>query len=102
MQVVHPQQETSHVITQQITERQVSNAVTKMLWEEREYLRKNLEKMDEKEEEQHSPFISVLPKLAGEMSPKPGEQSTQDSTEMNNIEGIDEAMIPCNKGGDKH
>ena len=49
--------------------------------------------MDEKEEEQHSPFISVLPELAGKMSPKPGEQSTQDSTEKNNIEGINEAMI---------
>ena len=58
--------------------------------------------MDEKEEEQHSPFLSVLPKLAADMSPKPGEQSTQDSTEKNNIEGIDEAITSCNKGGDKH
>jgi hypothetical protein len=40
--------------------------------------------------------------LAGEMSPKHGEQSTQESTEKNNIEGINEAMTYCNKGGDKH
>jgi len=51
-------------------------------------------KMDEQEEEEHSPLISVLPKLAGEKSPKkPDEQSTQDNTERNNIEGINEAMI---------
>ena len=61
-----------------------------MLWEEREDLRKNLEKMDE---EEHSSLISVIPKLAGEKSPsKPVEQCTQDETERNNIEGIHEAM----------
>jgi hypothetical protein len=50
--------------------------------------------MDEMEEEDHSPLILVLPKLGGEKSPsKPDEQFTQDSTEKNNIEGIDEAMI---------
>jgi hypothetical protein len=50
--------------------------------------------MDEKEEKEHSPLISVLPKLAGKKSPsKPDEQSTQDDTERNNIEGINEAMI---------
>ena len=50
--------------------------------------------MDEKEEEEHSPLILVLPKLAGKKSPsKPDEQSTQDNTETNNIEGIDETMI---------
>ena len=37
--------------------------------EEREDLRKSMEKMDEKEEEEHSPLISVMPKLAGEKSP---------------------------------
>ena len=47
-------------------------------------------KMDEKEEEEGSPLISVLPKLAGEKSPsKPDKQSTQGDTERNNIEGID-------------
>ena len=64
------------------------------LQEEREDLRKSMEKMDEKEEEEHSPLISVMPKLAGEKSPsKPIEQSTKDETERNNIEGIDEAMM---------
>ena len=50
--------------------------------------------MDEKEEEEHSPLISVMPKLAGEKSPlKPVEQSAKDETERNNIEGIDEALM---------
>jgi hypothetical protein len=54
--------------------------------------------MDEKEEEEYSPLISVMPKSAGEKSPsKPVEQSTQDETERNNIEGIDEARMQCNK-----
>ena len=71
--------------------------------EEREDLRKSMEKMDEKEEEEHSPLISVMPKLAGEKSPsKLVEQSTQDETERNNIEGINEAMILCDKWGGKH
>ena len=62
--------------------------------EEREHLRKSMEKMDEKEEEEHSPLISVMPKLAGEKSPsKPLEQSTKDVTERNNIEGINEEMM---------
>ena len=65
-----------------------------MLREERKDLRKNLEKMDEKEEEEHSPLISVMPKLAGEKSPsKPFEQPTKGETERNNIEGINEAMM---------
>ncbi len=59
--------------------------------------------MAEKEEEEHSPLILVMPKLAAEKSPsKPVEQSTQDKTERNNIEGIDEAMMWCNKWGDNH
>ena len=46
------------------------------------------------EEEDHSTLFLVLPKLDGEKSPsKPDEQSTQDSTEKNYIEGINEAMI---------
>ena len=57
-------------------------------------MRKKLEKMEEMEEEDHSPLISVLPKLDGKKSPsKPDEQSAQDITEKNNIEGINEAMI---------
>ena len=64
-----------------------------MSWEEREDLRKKLEKMDEKEKEEHSPLILVLPKLAGNNSSKPDKQSTQDDTETNSIEGINEAMI---------
>ena len=62
--------------------------------EEREDLRKSMEKMDEKEEEEHSPLILVMPKVAGEKSPsKPIEQSTKDETERNNIEGINEEMM---------
>ena len=38
---------------QQVIKRQVSNVVIKMLQEEREDLRKKLEKMDEMEEEDH-------------------------------------------------
>jgi hypothetical protein len=61
-----------------------------MLQEEREDLRKKLET----EEEEHTTLISVLPKLAGEKSlSKPDEQSTQDDSERNNNEGINEAMI---------
>jgi hypothetical protein len=61
-----------------------------MLQEEREDLRKKLET----DEEEHTTLISVLPKLAGEKSlSKPDEQSTQDDSERNNIEGINEAMI---------
>ena len=59
--------------------------------------------MDEMEEEDRSPLMLVLPKMDGEKSPsKPDDQSTQDSTEKNNIEGIDEAMIWCIKGSNKH
>jgi hypothetical protein len=49
--------------------------------------------MDKKEDDECSPLISVLPKLAGEKSSKPDKQSTQDDTERNSIEGINEAMI---------
>ncbi len=57
-------------------------------------MKKKLEKMDEEEEEDHSPSILLVPKLDGEKSPsKPDKQSTQDSTEKNNIEGIDEVMV---------
>jgi hypothetical protein len=59
------------------------------LWEKREDLKKKLEKMDEKEEEDHSPLILVLPELDGKKSPS----TTQDSAEKNNIEGIDKAII---------
>ena len=57
-------------------------------------MRKSMEEMDEKEEEEHSPLILVMPKLAGEKSPsKPVEQSTKDKTERNNFKGIEEAMM---------
>jgi hypothetical protein len=49
--------------------------------------------MDKKEDDECSPLISVLPKLAGNNSSKPDKQSTQDDTERNSIEGINEAMI---------
>ena len=69
---------------QQVIKRLVSNVVTKMSWGGREDLRKKLEKMDEMEEEDHSPLISVFPKLDCEKSPS----KPEDSTEKNNIEGI--------------
>jgi Zn-dependent M16 (insulinase) family peptidase len=79
---------------QQIIKRHVNNFITKISREEREDVRKKLEKMDEKEEQEHSPLISVMPILAVEKSPwKPVEQSIQDKTEGNNIEGIDDLMI---------
>ena len=79
---------------QQSIKRQVNNVVAKMTREEREVLRKKMEKMDEKEEEEHAPLILVMPKLEVEKSPlKPVEQSAQDETGRNNIEGIDEAMM---------
>jgi hypothetical protein len=69
---------------QQVIKRQVSNVVNKMLQEEREDLRKKLEKMDEMEEEEHLPLILVLPKMEGEKSPsKPDEKSIQDGKERN-------------------
>jgi hypothetical protein len=74
---------------QQVIKRQVSNVVTKMSREERDDLRKKLEKMDEMEEEDHSPLISVFPKLDCEKSPS----KPEGSTEKNNIEGINESMI---------
>ncbi len=50
--------------------------------------------LDEKEEEEHAPLISVMPKLEVEKSPlKPVDQSAKDETGRNNIEGIDEAMM---------
>ena len=79
---------------QQSIKRQVNNVVAKMTREEREVLRKKMEKMDEKEEEEHAPLISVMPKLEAEKSPlKPVAQSAKEETGKNNIEGIDEAMI---------
>jgi hypothetical protein len=70
------------------------------LQEEREDLRKNMEKMDEKEEEENSPLILVMPKVAGEKLPSmPVEQTTQDERERNSIEGIDEGMMYCSKMG---
>jgi hypothetical protein len=79
---------------EQTIKRQVKNVVTKMSREERQELRKKLEEMDEMEEEEHSPLISVMPYLAGEISPsKANEQITQDNTETNHNEGINEDMM---------
>ncbi len=42
-----------------------------------------------------------MPKLSCEKSPlKPVEQSTQDKTEWTNIDGINKAMMYCDKWGD--
>ena len=79
---------------QQIIKRQVNNAITKILQEEREVLRNMLEQMVEKEKEERPSLILALSKLAGKKSPsKPDVQSTQDNTERNNIEGMNEIMI---------
>ena len=73
--------------------KQVNDVITKMLWEKREELRKKLEKMDEMEEEEHSPLVSAKPNLDNEKSSsKPDEQPTQDDMEMNNYEDIYEVM----------
>ena len=79
---------------QQSIKRQVNNVVAKMTRAEREVLRKKMEKMDEKKEEEHAPLISVMPKLEAEKSPlKPVDQSAKEETGWTNIEGIDEAMV---------
>ena len=68
--------------------------LTLKFWGRKDKIWEKAGKMDEKEEEEHSPLILVMPKLAGEKSPsKPVQQSTQDETERNNIEGINEAMM---------
>ena len=53
--------------------------------EEREDLRKSMEKMDEKEEEEHSPLILVMPKLAGEKSPSKPVEHTQGKREKKTL-----------------
>ena len=58
--------ETSPSNHPQIIKSQVNNVVTKIAREEREDLRKKLGKMDENEEEECSPLILVMSKLAGE------------------------------------
>ena len=40
-------------------QKEVNTVVSKMMWEDREDLRKMLKEMDELEEEQNSPLISV-------------------------------------------
>ena len=68
--------------------------VTKVMQEEREDFRKQLEKMDELEEEENSPSISVMSNLACKKSqPKRDEQPTHDSSEMNSSKGINEMMV---------
>ena len=50
--------------------------------------------MDEMEEEENSPSISVMSNLACKKSlPKCDEQPTHDSKEMNSSEGINELMV---------
>ena len=79
---------------QQTIKRQVNNVITKMSQDEREELRKKLKEMDKMDEEEHSPLISVMPNLACKKSPsQANEQITQDNTEMNHNEGINEDMM---------
>ena len=79
---------------QQTIKKQVTNVITKMSWNEREELRKRLEKMDEMEEEEQSPVVSVMPNLDSVKSQsKHDEQPTKDDSEMNNNESIYEAMM---------
>jgi hypothetical protein len=80
--------------------RQINNVFPKRAREDREDLRTKFEKMDEEEEEVHSPLILVMSEFDGEELPmKPVEQST-DETERKNIQGIIEVIIWCNKWGD--
>ena len=113
MQFFHARQQASHVFTNTQQRRGVSKIEIKELQKRKEFLtlikfrrrkektgEKNLEKMDEKEEEERSPLILVMPKLAGEKLPSmPVEQTTQDERERNSIEGIDEGMMYCSKMG---
>ena len=46
--------------------RQINNVVPKIAREDREDLRTKFEKMDEEEEEEHSPLILVISEFAGE------------------------------------
>ena len=79
---------------QQIIKKQVTNVITKMSWDEREELRKKLEKMDEMEEEEQSPVVFVMPNLDRVKSQsKHDEQPTKDNSEKNNNERIYEAMM---------
>ena len=51
-------------------------------------------KMDEIEEEEQSPVVSVMPNLDSiESQSKHDEQPTKEDSEMNNNEGIYEAMM---------
>ena len=51
-------------------------------------------KIDEMEEVEQSSLVSVMPNLDSVKSQsKPDEQPTEDNTEMNNNEGIYEAMM---------
>ena len=60
----------------------------------KEELRKKLEKMDEMEEEEQSPVVSVMPNLDSVKSQsKHDEQPTKDDSEMNNNKSIYEAMM---------
>ena len=73
---------------------QREDIVTKMLQNEREELRKKLEKMDETEEEEQSPVVSVMPNLDSVKSQsKHDEQPAKDDSEMNNNKSIYEAMM---------
>ena len=54
--------------------------------------------MEELDEEENSPFISVMPNLAQKVSPsKPDEHPTHNNTEMNSNKGIYEMMVQRNK-----
>jgi hypothetical protein len=56
-----------------------------MSWEEKEELREKMEIMDEMEEEEQSPLVSLMPNFDSVKSQlKPDNQSTKDHREMNN------------------
>ncbi len=79
---------------QQIIKKQVTNVITNMLRNEREELRKKLEQMDEMEEEEQLPVVSVMPYLDSVKSQSNhDEQPVKDDSEINNNKSILEAMM---------
>ena len=84
---------------QQTIWRQVHHDIAKMLWDEREGMKKKLKEMDEMDVEEHSPLRSMMSNLSCEKSPsKPYEHPIHDNTEMNRNKGIYEVMMRIKVG----
>ena len=60
---------------------------------EREELRKKLEKMDEIKEEERSAVVSLMPDLDSVRSQSNDKQPAKDASEINNNKNLSEAMM---------